>query len=108
MTGNEPRGARRRADTVTVLIGADGKKQRKGIRSLAADEKDCHHSTENSFRCACFRFHQWGSGWDAQNASPTLSCPCGLVHRRGKDGPERGSEWYDYAGRRKPCPGQEA
>ncbi len=70
--------------------------------------KACHHSKEESFRCACFRFHQWGSASNAQIGPSTLSCPCGRMHRRGKDGPVRGSEWYDHNGGRKPCPGKEA
>lgn len=108
MTAEEPRGVRRPADTVTVLIDADGKKRGKRIRSRAAGVKACHPSTEKSFRCACFRFHQWGSGWNAQNAPPTLSCPCGRMHHRGEGGPLTGSEWYDHNGQRKPCPGQDA
>ncbi len=108
VTGDESRDARRPADTVTALIGAHRKKRTKEIRSRAAGVKACHPPTEKSIRCACFRFHQWGSGWDAQNASPTLSCPCGRVHHRGKGGPLDGSEWYDHNGQRKPCPGQEA
>ena len=31
-----------------------------------------------------------------------------LKEHLGKDGPVRGSEWYDHNGRREPCPGQEA
>jgi hypothetical protein len=106
--GDEPRGARRSTDAVTARIRVAGKKQSRGIRSRGADVKACHPSTEKSFRCACFRFHQWGSALDAQIGPSTLLCPCGRMHRRGKEGPVRGSEWYDHNGRRKPCPGQEA
>ena len=108
MEGDEPRGARRNTDTVTAPLRADGKKRSRGARSLDAGVKACHHSTEKSFRCACFRFHQWGSPSDVQLGPSTLSCPCGRRHRRGKNGPVRGSDWYDHNGRRKPCPGQEA
>ncbi len=108
MRGDEPRGARRNTDAVTAPLRADGKKRSRGIRSPGAGVEACHHSTEKSFRCACFRFHQWGSPSDAQIGPPTLSCACGRTHRRGGDGPERGSEWYDHNERRKPCPGQEA
>ena len=113
--GDEPRHARRDTAAVTVLPRTGGTKGSRGIRSRGAGVKACHHSAEKSFRCACFRFHLWGSPshdlWgfpsDVQ-IGPTLSCPCGRMHRRGKDGPVRGSEWYDHNGRRKPCPGQEA
>ena len=90
-----------------VAARLGGTKGSRGIRSRGADVKACHHSDEKSFRCACFRFHLWGSPSDVQ-IGPTLSCPCGRMHRRGKDGPVRDSEWYDHNGRRKPCPGQEA
>ncbi len=107
MKGDEPPDAQRNADAVTAPIRADGKKRSRGIRSPGGGVKACHHTRETGFRCACFRFHLWGFPSVAQIGPATLSCPCGRMHRRGKDGPESGSEWYDHNERRKPCPGQE-
>ena len=108
LKGDESRGAQRNTDAVTAPIRADGKKRSRGIRSPGGGVKACHHTGEKSFRCACFRFHQWGSLSDAHNGPSILSCPCGRMHRRGEDGPVRGPERYDHDGRRKPCPGQQA
>ena len=70
--------------------------------------KACHHDSEPDFRCACYEFHQWRSVTEVRIGPLTLTCPCGRIHRRGKEGPVSGSEWFDHNGHRKPCPGQEA
>jgi hypothetical protein len=77
-------------------------------RPRSAGVKVCHHDSEPSFRCACYRFHQWCSVTRVRVGPLTLSCPCGRIHRRGKDGPVSGPQWFDHNGHRKPCPGQEA
>jgi hypothetical protein len=67
LKGDESRGAQRNTDAVTAHVRADGKKRSREIRSRGAGVKACHHTGEKSFRCVCFRFHQWGSPSDAQN-----------------------------------------
>jgi hypothetical protein len=70
MTGDESQ-VLANTDAVTAPIRANLKQRSGGIRSRGAGVKACHHSSEKSFRGACFRSHPWGL-------------------RRGRDGPRSG------------------